>query len=230
MSSPAARIERNWYQFVALSGQKGQQWVQQYRESLCWDLALKTCEAVTLLRRSQVPAGRALLQEVESRLPQVRDLSISSFHVLERYFYPAQAYLQYCRDSYLLADSLLLRATEAVRAALEIEPFLLPMVDSCLDFGIQRIRIARALRQWPRMRQMVEEARRIVEEDEPLCVLRNGRSLRFSDLREFYDAIPLTEEEKDSLRDLLDPEVRTELFERALAGIYALPGLVIPYP
>jgi hypothetical protein len=229
-SAPRVRAGRNWFSFVASWSEEAHRWVLDYRYSECWELMTATFQSLELLHERRLDAGLAVLEEVRVRIGEAPGLRPSLRCVVERYYHPVLAYAHYCREELDLAERCLGRAQDSVAAAIGFERFLVPLADICLDFGYQRARIARSRRNWQDMRRRLDDVGAMLEGRAPFCTLPDGTGVMLDDLLAFYAAIPLDQEERASLADLLDPEARGQTFQRTCAGIFALPDFVISYP
>lgn len=227
--SQVAQTRANWFHFIALSGEEGRRWVERYQDPALMELTQNVALALTKLREQQVEAGRQILLGVEPRLELAGAFSPSIGFVAQRLYFPVLAYLEYCDGDFEAAELSLSRADVAVSAAIGLHSFLLPLADSCLDFGIQRVRIARRRGRWREMRQRTEMVWAIMEDRLPLCTLGDGRHIGFSALDEFYRSLSLTTEDLEDLGHLLDHGQRMRYAERIIQSLYAIPAFVIPY-
>jgi hypothetical protein len=231
-SAAAPRPEAfEWSHFVARSGAEGSDWVREYGRPDIAALVTAADESLLLLRTRRFAAGRDRLAVMADGLTDggnAIDPSIAS--VLERWYYGALAYAQYCVDDFASAEESLGRAHAAVAAAIGRAPFLMPLANHCQEFRLHAARIARNRRRWAEMHEHVAAALGMMEDREPLCVLGDGTEVRFAELVRFYLALPgLSPEEHESLAGQVDPGVRLRLFHRFVQGLYAIPGFVIPY-
>lgn len=227
--SQIAQTRANWFHFIALSGEEGRRWVEQYQDPALMRLTQDVALALTKLREHQTETGRQLLRGAEPRLKLAGTLSPSIGFVAQRLYFPVLAYLEYCEGDFEAAERSLSQADSAVSAAIELHSFLLPLADSCLDFGIQRVRIARRRGLWLEMQQRTEVVWAMMEDRLPLCTLTDGRGIGFSALDEFYRSLPLKAEELEHLGHLLDHAQRLRYAERIVQNLYAIPAFVIPY-
>jgi hypothetical protein len=226
-TNPAA--DRDWFYFVARSGEEGRRWVEVYRQPEFRSIVEGTLRALALLRRNRLEEGAAVLEEIRPGVELSRTTSASLFHVLERHYYPVLAYYHYRRDELREAEDCLDTAFLGLKRAVEIEPRLLPLVDSCLDFSFQHARIARNQRKWQAMREHLLAAGAMIEGTRPFFVLDDGTGIGISTLRGFYESLGLSEEESACLRYLAADELRMT-FEHLAAEVCRIPGLVLPYP
>ncbi|HEV7507439.1 MAG TPA: hypothetical protein VGS07_21320 [Thermoanaerobaculia bacterium] len=189
----------------------------------------ESLRALQLLRQRRIEEGRDLLFDLAERLPTVEPPSSFSC-ILERHYFPVLAFYHYRVEELDEAERLLDRAQKAVRDAITAQRFLLPFVDSCLDFGFQRVRIARNRRCWREMRLRTERVSAMMEDRENLCLLGDGSAVSLSTLRRFYGLLPLGETEQAWLADLLDPARCTAIFRQISLEIYCEICPAIPYP
>lgn len=229
-STPSVRAGRNWLSFVSLWSDEARRWVLDYRHSECWELVMATFRSLELLRERRTDEGIAVLEKVHIRIADIPGLRPSLRYVVQRYYHPVLAYAHYCREELDLAEQCLGRAQESVGAAIGLERFLVPLADICLDFGYQRARIARSRRCWREMRRRLDDVGAMLAGQAAFCTLPDGTGVVLDDLLAFYATIPLNQEERASLADLLDPEIRGRTFQQTCAGIFVLPDFVIPYP
>jgi hypothetical protein len=221
--------QRDWFRLVALSGNPGRSWVEEYQTSERQALMMGCQQALDLLRHRKVEEGRELLFRLECCVPS-EESPTSFLLVLERHYLPVLAFYHYLVEEFETAEKLLGQAQDAVREAIGQQSFLMPFVDSVLDFAFQRIRIARNRRHWQVMRRRVDHVKAMMEDREALCTLPDGRVISISGLRCFYASLNLGENEFSSLASLLDPALCAETFRRLIGEIYGKTSLIIPYP
>jgi len=149
--------------------------------------------------------------------------------VAQRLYYPVLAYLQYCEVNFDAAELSLSLADDAVREAIEVHDFLIPLADSGVDFSIQRIRMARRRRRWSEMRREIEILQDKIDDRMPLYALESGKGIYFSVLNDFYRSLPASTEDLEALRHLLDGGRRAGYADQIVQSLYAIPGFVIPY-
>jgi hypothetical protein len=220
-----------WYDYVSLSGEEGRRWVAEYRTSPYAVVPELAQKSLALLRAHEIAAGREILSQIENHLRHIPSAPRSILHVLERWLYGTVGYYHYVVEDYEAAEKALDRAHEVITAAISLSPFLLPLANHCPEFVLHRARISRSRRRWDEMRRDIGLARRMTENQFPLCTLSDGRAIDYRCLGEYYLAISaLNEGQRETVHGLLNDEVRLRRFERFVAAIYALPGFVIPYP
>jgi hypothetical protein len=219
----------DWGHFVERSGSEGRQWMEAYRRPEYREPARWAHQVVLLLRERRFREGTELLSRLEALLPALEG-SPSLFAVMGRWYHGALAYYQYCLDDFQAAEVSLLRAAHAVRLAIQLEPFLVPLANHCHEFRLHQARIARNQRRWPAMREHVGAVRAMMRDREPLCTLEDGTPIFFATLGTFYDSIPdLNEGEKAVVAAQLDESTRLRHLESFLHGLYTISGFVIPY-
>lgn len=225
------QVRYPWDHFVAASGEAGRWWAGAYRGAEAAAVRALAREALQLLLRRDVDAGRERLDRLAARLDTTEWAAPSVRDVLERWYYGARAYLGYCVADFDLAERDLAAAERALVRAIDRDRFLLPVAQECPDFPHQRIRIARNRRRWEEMRRQIGIERDMMADRLPLCVLGDGQRVHYATIAELYRSLPgLDEDERAFARAFLDPELRLAAFERNARSLYALSGLVIPYP
>ncbi|HYU32694.1 MAG TPA: hypothetical protein VEW48_11070 [Thermoanaerobaculia bacterium] len=220
-----------WADFIALGGAAGRLWLAEYELAGGMELHRWTEEALELLRRRQLDAGLARLEQADAlagaRIDDARD---SIAHVMRRWYWAALAYLHYCRDDFELASQALVRAHDAVRAAVEAAEPLLPLAPHCHEFRIQHARIARSRRRWSEMWSHIEIARRMLEDREPLCLRSDGVPVHFADLARHYGRLSAyAGDDRKALAGLLTARYRLRYFELHVHWVYTPAGFTIPY-
>lgn len=226
MPNDISNQQRDWFQLIALSGEPGKRWVAEYKTPQRIQLMNGALEAIGLLREFRIEQGRQVLLNLAGLVP-TRKLTSSFSSILRRHYLPVLAFYHYRIEEFLQAEKLLDQAQEEVRNALQRRTFLLPFVDSCLDFEFQRARIARNQKRWHVMRDRLRRVQAMMEGREPFCILEDGTSVNMSMLRTFYDSIPLSGREQPWLINLLDPIVCSNTFRQISAEIYAATSPVI---
>jgi hypothetical protein len=217
------------FSVVSLCGPDAKRWMEEYRQEPIYTPVRWSEAAVSALRSRRLEAGEELLDRVKNRLQSLEGkIRPSLFHVLDRWYTSALAYLHYCRDEMEQAHASLFQAHDAVRAAIERRPFLMILATHCYDFRLQHARIARNCRRWTEMRRHIATGREMLDNRQPLCRLDNGEDVF---LRE-VDALGSTileslEGPPEELRRFFDAGARRTTFESFVREIHALPGFVI---
>ncbi len=192
----------------------------------CAGLSRSIDRALLELRRRKISEGKDLLDQVEQELASL-PVEPSVLLVLQRFYWSTQAYYHYCVEELDLAEEGLERARQAIVAVLDRAPFLLPLAIHCHEFLLQRVRIARHRRRWPEMKHHLLRVRRMLEDQEPLCVLADGRPIRMATLVDFHRAIPGPEPgELEALRFFLDRSYRAEAISSTFMNLYTMPDSV----
>jgi hypothetical protein len=221
----------DWPHFVARSGAEGWSWIEEYRRPEFQQIAGAAHQALFLLRGRQLDAARGCLAEAEAGLRSLRGATASILRVVERFYYGVLAFQQYYAGDFDGAAISLDRAHEAVAAAIGDRRFLLPLANHCHELRLHHARVARNRRRWPEMWSHIAEARAMMEDQLPLCVLDDGTAVDFSTLCAFYSTLPeLNADEAEFLAGQLDARLRLQLFERFVQRLCAIPGFVILYP
>jgi hypothetical protein len=220
-----------WTRLVALSGGRGRRWLEEYQGDESRAIEREALHALVLLRRAEIAAGEVLLRRAAARLDRIDPRRRSIRAVLERWYFGVLAYRHYCCERFDEATVALDRAQQAVAAAITEQRFLLPLADHCYEFQLQHARIARNRRRWAEMRQRIAAAREMMRSQLPFCRLADGSAVYWSTILAFFDSIPgLDPAERQALRETMDVDRRLRLFDQFVAGLYASPGLAIPYP
>jgi hypothetical protein len=214
---------------IAHSGDMGRRWAEEYQSPACARLRRDLRQALALLRGYRIAAGRHLLDAAGERLREL-GAAPSVRQILTREHRSVLAYLFYLQEDLEQAEELLNAAQQAVRAAIEMQPCLVPHAIHCQEYCFQRARIARSRRRWDEMRRILDVARALVEDEAPLCVLSDGTPILFSTLDVYYRSLQgLGEGEAAYVRDLTDTDRRRRDLERFIDGLYLIPGFVIPF-
>lgn len=223
-----------WLHFASLSGERGRLWVEEFRRPEIFGILGTAGSALPLFHRRQIEPGRRLLEEAETRLQALRSAGTrpSILAALDQIYHPLLAYYHYATEELALAGEDLDRADQAIAAAIELEPFLLPLAFRCSEFELHRARIARNQRRWEEMRHHLDRALgMVVHESHPLCVRPGGVEVTLAEVKAFFRDLPPAGPDMEGFaRQLTDDAARHRLFDRFVLGIYALPGFVIPYP
>src|SRR4029077_20499381 len=184
------RRRHEWAHFVARSDPQGRSWVEEYWRPERLQLLRETDRALRQLRRREIPAGKALLDDVADRLGRLAEAPASVVLVVQRFYWTARAYYDYCTGDFAGAMQGLDRAHQAVASAIEMSPFLLPLAYHCHEFRLQRARVARNRDRLSEMAGHLREVRAMLEDRTPLCTLSGGRPVYLSTVTAFYRGIP----------------------------------------
>jgi hypothetical protein len=218
----------NWFHFITLSGDEGRRWVDEYRQPERRAVAGEISRALELLRKRQVVIAGDLLKQLAAPLAETPSVTVRL--VLERMYHPVLAYYHYCAEDFDAAEEALEAACEALRKAILMSWFLVPLADSFIDFTFQRARIARNRRRWSELRCHLQTVHDMMHDRLPFCRLADGTAIDLTALRRFYGSIPLSDEDLASVSYVLEDEVLESMFELTAADIYCQIGLLIPYP
>jgi tetratricopeptide (TPR) repeat protein len=219
----------SWLRLVAASCEEGRYWCEQYLQDEHKAIERNALHSLVLLRKGKIEAGCFVLASVESGLRDVQSAPASVLFILQRWYYGILAYAHYCCERFDEALQALDQADSAVSAAIELAPFLVTFADHCFEFRLQRARIARNRRRWKEMRRYIEDARKMIEGGLPFCVLSDGRAIYRQTVREFCASLSLSLEARVGPGLTTDVENRLKDFDQIAVGLYAKPGLVIPY-
>lgn len=222
--------EMDSFYLIERCGDEGRRWVERYSRSQCAGLVRKIDSALASLRGRKYGEGKRLLSEAEEELESYRTEPRSVFLVLTHLFYGVLAYAHYCDEDFDGSLRCVGRAEESLAEALDGHAFLVPLSARFLDFGFQRIRIARNRQRWSDMKECVERARGMLEDRIPLCVLGEGNPVFLRTLIAFYHSIELEDRDRQFIDGFFEEKKRMADFEKAVHKIYALSGPVIPYP
>ncbi|HWM90076.1 MAG TPA: hypothetical protein VN493_04860 [Thermoanaerobaculia bacterium] len=215
--------------YIARRGERAAHWVERYHQSGAADMETRSSHALQSLRTRRIAEGRCYLGQIEQTLPSLFAVESSIGHIVSRWFYSVAAYLHYLEDDFEGAEMLLGQAERAIRCAVSQEDILLPFAHHCMDFRLQKARIARDRQQWIMMRDHLEAVQGMNENTVPLCTLTDGREVRFPQIIDFYSSIGLSESDRNFLRSLLDTELRLFMTKRAIRLFYTHLGPVIVY-
>jgi hypothetical protein len=217
----------NWTYFIARSCPEGQALVKSISEADHAQFLNHQKCALMLLRKGRLESGLELLLRDVLLLNSVEGV-IS--HILHRYHLPVLAYYHYCKEEFDRADDLLDLALEHAQQAIDEQRFLLPMAESAIEFEMQRVRIARGRRRWVEMRDRLDMFEAEMSGKLPLCVLGDGVVISIINLKDYYESLALSQEEREKLAYILDDSYRSRTVRNIRDTMYCLPGFVIGYP
>lgn len=230
---PQALLQEHdgWLYFAAISGARGRTWAEEFRRPECFGVLTTAGRALPLLHRRDFDGGRRLLEEAESGLRALRGARPSFLFVLESIYHPLLAYYHYCLGDLAPARQDLDRGEAGVAAAIELEPFLLPLAFRCAEFALHRARLCRNQRRWDEMRRHIDQALAMIGGNRAFCTLPGGGEVTLPQVQSFFRGLPPIDPEMERFsRQLTDDRTRHHLFDLFVLGIYAIPGLVISYP
>ncbi len=232
---PKALLQEHdgWLYFAAVSGERGRAWEQELRRPESFAIVDLGVRTLPLLHRRRLDEARRLLAEAREALEAFgeRNARPSIRLVLESLYYPLLALYDYRAGELAPAERNLDRGAGALAAAIELEPFLMPLAYRCAEFELHHARIARDRRQWEAMRRHADRALAMVRGSLPFCALPGGGEVSLAEVQAFFQGLPPIDPEMEKFsRQLTDDATRYRLFDLFILGIYALPGFVIPYP
>lgn len=219
-----------WYRFVAKTGEEGRRWVARYLEPDCEEMRGRIQEALGLLRDQRIAAGRELLERTARDLDRlVGPPALRT--VMRRWLVTVRAYDHYLAGDFRRAAADLDRAQALVDEAVARLPALYPLALNCPELRFQHARVARAERRWPELARHLAELVDLAEDRRPLCRAGDGTPLTFGVLAGLLAALPgLGADELEFVAELGDQRWRRRSIVAFALQLYALPGLVIPYP
>lgn len=220
----------NWFHFIAMSGEEGSRWVEAYRQPEYRHLTGEISRALQLLRKRQIETGGDILRKVADPLRSLPPSCETIGLVLDRIYHPVLAYYYYCIEDYDAAEQALEAAGSALRRAILLRRFLLPLVDGFIDLTFQRARIARNRQRWVEARDCLRKVDGMIQGELPFCRLSDGTAIDLAGLRHFYNLLPLAEEDRMMASYVFDDNILRSVFEKTEAEIYCQIGLLIPYP
>jgi len=230
IAAAGGATQPNWFHFVAMCGEEGSRWVEEYRQPECRQLTGEISRALELLRKRQIEAGGDHLRKVADPLRSLTPSCETIGLVLERIYHPVLAYYYYCIEDYDAAEEALEAAGSALRRAIQLRRFLLPLVDSFVDLTFQRARIARNRQRWVEASNFLRKVDGMIQGELPFCCLSDGTAIDLAGLRHFYSLLPLTEEDRAMASYVFNGNILRSVFEKTEAEIYCQIGLLIPYP
>jgi hypothetical protein len=216
---------------LSLCGSEAQRWLAEFQRPEYFQCATKVFHAMVLFRQHDRDRALGLLQAADVGISGCGAEFPSIGRLLRRWHHSAMAYFHYLEGDLESAKASLAMAGEEVRRVLSLHSFLIPIATHCIDFRIQLARIARRENRWADVKRHLTTVRRIYADEHPFCVLESGKLIKISDLRKFYQSLPLTEEQKENVRFALEEDYpHHEWIDRLEENIFSLPDFVIPYP
>jgi hypothetical protein len=217
-----------WFDLVSLSGDEGRRWREQYGR---FDSVAKgIMGSVPLLRRGEIDTGARMLKDAREQLSamDVGDESILS--VMERWYLGALGMYHYRLAEFDEADRVMARAHEHMVDAVTRRGFLVVLADEAVELRLHRARISRNRQRWAEMWDHISAARAMRAGGEPFYVLRDGRSVWLSDVREFLEALPAAPEQRPVKPNLQDPTQCRQDIDRWIRDVLRIPDSVIHAP
>lgn len=170
--------------FVSRGGQEGREWLMSLQCSP--PIEQRISEALSLLRRNHINEGASAIRELEKAIllmsPGLED---SACLLLDKFLSTLLAYQAYKLGNFATADKWLMRAGEALKRAIELRQFLLPLA---LDFGeleTQRLRIRFAANDWHLARSQLDLMEQQATNAIPILVC-SSHEIRYRDLLDRY--------------------------------------------
>jgi hypothetical protein len=219
------------YAYLGHCGEEACLWLAEFRQPEPLEILNRIANALAGLKLYDLKTAFEILAAAER---DVRALAVgfpSIRHLVERYRVSTRAYLHYLNGDLESAKADLFTAHEEVRAMIGLDGFLLPLAIQCADFVIQRARVARREKQWKEAAQLVQTIREVFSDLRPFCVLDSGREIGLPEIRGFFAALTLDDEQKAQAHRFIGAHIpvdqRVEYLEEM---IFTLPDVVIPYP
>lgn len=202
----------------------------EYRAAGLGALDQRTARAVSLMRSRRSEEAREELAAVEEELEKLTSSPPEWRSVLLCSYRTSSAYRRYLAGEFAEAKADLDRAQEAITAAIEEQPLLLPLAHRSLELCLQQARVVRGERKWDQVRQWTERILALGEDRQPLGWIR-GEPLYLSALWDYLLALPdLDAEDRQRMAQLGDRRTRFERLRQFSLQLYAPPDLLIPYP
>ncbi|MEM8963381.1 MAG: hypothetical protein AAGD38_17995 [Acidobacteriota bacterium] len=220
-----------WINLVALANERGRTWVESFHALGAEDLIESIHDALRLLLQRRFDEGWDLLQ---SLAPENTALaSADQPTLLDAYrpwYHNATAYYFYSRNDFDRAEAEIRAVTEASIRACEAEDFLVILAIRCCDVELQRARMHRNHYHWRHVADHLATVQEMIESRRPLCTLEGGRAITFADLRAWSASLDFaTEDNREAIDKVLDPNRWKIRFRGLVAELYALPWMIIPY-
>lgn len=222
-----------WVELVAATGDEGRAWLALYESADIAKVAQMTGRAIVLSRERRLEEAGALLDEAGAQIEALRCERPSILSVLRRLFHGISAYRFYCVEDYARATDGLLRADAAIREAVSLDRFLLPLTHDCPELQGHHARIARNMGRFGDMRARIATVRAMVSGTRPLCTLADGTEVDYAELARHCEPLATYSSGADAaVRGFAfsDTALRRKALERFLLQLYVLPGFVIPPP
>jgi hypothetical protein len=218
-----------WLRYVALSGRQGERWSHDYEHVR--PLVELCMQSVSDLRRGTPhEAALALLQSARQGLDALDERTDASVRAAaDRSYYGALGYYFYTRRAFDEADDSMSRAHHAVVQAVDRRRWLMGMAYDCYEFKMHRARIARDRCRWREMREHAEASAEMRSGRRPLCLLSDGTPIALGDIRQFYDSLPLSEDDREAVSWIVDEDQGSREAARFVRSMFRLSGFVIQY-
>ena len=213
-ANPSQKQNCTWLHFAQRCGPKGREWTEGYGRH--FDKLELGTRALTHLREGHLEQGEGVLREFISEVEGVPATEPASLRaVLDRFRHGIEGYYFYCKREFAPAQQSMSLAHDAVARAISTADWLLLLSVQCQEFCMHQARIARNEHRWPKMQACISDARGMMSDRVPLCETDDGKKIWWSSFQPFFDALaPLTAEETQYARTLMDPQERERLFDQ----------------
>lgn len=218
-----------WWGLIASTSEEGAEWTEIYRResAAIWP---HIRHSLGLLRKERLDEGEAELSEVARRLADLSKRDAAVYFVLRRFYLGARAYFEYRRQQFDAAEKTMSEVAEVIAAAIDANPAVLPVAAQAADVPLKGVKMASARHDWPRVAAKFRELLALVEDEQPLCRLGDGRAVFHATIG--HSLSPKLADHAlhgAALGYLLEPERRLMFFRRQLEAIYAPPGTYVWY-
>ncbi|MBZ5489574.1 MAG: hypothetical protein LAO76_01420 [Acidobacteriia bacterium] len=223
MSTP----EFDEFHFIRKYSPEANAWVEEFRRAVPQE---RSTRALRLLQSAQFAPGLRELRSYRKSISSSNAIGSVKLAGL-RWYHSVLAYYFYCTARYLRASEEMDLAEQTVRRAVELCPFLLPMLTICEECLIQKARIERKQNHWMAMKRHLGAAELMDIGQAPLCYL-NQRPVMQDDIHAYFLNLPSLNDMEfasSTLRMVLDGDYRRKKISATLASVYLVPGFVIPY-
>jgi hypothetical protein len=208
------------FEHLNFCGDEARRWLAATK--LNEELVARLLLAIRAFHKYDLDEGRRLLSAVAAEIESEAREFPSITHLLWRQYWTVKAYSHYLDGDLEAAGAALDRAEAALKAVLSLHPFLLPLAFDCIDFLLQRARIARRENRWEDVKRLLDDLEKIYGDRLPFCVLDSGTAIHLSDIRAFFRSLPHGKEQ-----DLISKEMELPHLQEMVLN---LPDFVIPYP
>jgi len=222
-----------WVELVMASGDAGRAWVELYGRDDIAKITQATGRAIILARERRFKDANALLDTAGAAIEELTCDRPSIVHVLRRLHHGISAYQFYCVEDFDRATDGLHRADTAIREAVSLDRFLLPLTHDCPELQLHHARIARNTGRFQAMCARVAVVREMVSGRRPLCALTDGTEVDYALLASHCEPLSgYSVGAEAAVRGFAfgDVGLRCRALERFLLQLYVLPGFVVPPP
>jgi hypothetical protein len=222
-----ATPEFDEFHFIRKHSPAANAWVEEFRRAVPQE---RSTRALRFFQKASFLPG---LRELRSYRKSISTSGAADSVRLMglRWYHSVLAYYFYCTARYNKASEEMDLAEQTVRSAVELCPFLLPMLTICEECLIQKARIERKQNKWNAMKQHLMTAELMDMGQAPLCYLHKKPVTQDDIHAYFLNLRDLSNAELDSstMRMVLDSNYRRKKISTTLASVYLVPGFVIPY-